>query len=142
MPGRARPRIVFHGAVVLLVGFACGLPAVPETMGGPLAGWRAAHNALILAGVWLIAVAAAFPVIVLPRREATALVASLIAAAYAFTTAILIQTVTGERAFGPTDSPALLIAFAANLVAVLGTFLSTGLVLIGARAALKDARNA
>ncbi|HUP18912.1 MAG TPA: hypothetical protein VM778_03040 [Gemmatimonadota bacterium] len=129
--------MVFHGAVVLFVGLLCGFAAVVETIGGDLIQWRAAHNALLLAGILLLATASTFPAPVLPRREGTALVLSLIAMAYAFTTAILIQTATGVRSFGATDSPLLLLAFVANVVAVLGALVSTGLVAIGARAALK-----
>jgi hypothetical protein len=138
MPDNARARVLFHGAVVLLAGFACGIPSVVETMVGSERMWQASHNGLLLAGVWLIATASALPVLVLPRREARALVVALLATAYGFTTAVLIQAITGERVFSVSRSPILLLAFVGNLVAVLGAFLSTGLILIGARAALKQ----
>lgn len=77
-----------------------------------------------------------------PRREARALVAALLATGYGFTTVVLIQAITGERVFSVSRSPILLLAFVANLVPVLGAFLSTGLILIGARAALKQRKGA
>jgi len=34
MPDNARARVLFHGAVVLLAGFACGIPSMVEVMVG------------------------------------------------------------------------------------------------------------
>src|SRR5690349_9588811 len=73
---RARLRLVFHGAVVLLAGLLCGYPTVVESLGGEesVRLWHTAHEALIMMGVWILAMSAVLPTLVLPRREAAGLV--------------------------------------------------------------------
>src|SRR5512132_2043560 len=90
-------KIVAHGAAVTLIALVCGLPAIVEGMSGSGRVWLGAHAALLTLGVWLLASGALLPWLQLARREATALVASLIVMTYSFTTAVLIQAITGVR---------------------------------------------
>ena len=131
-------RLVLHGSVVLLVGLSCGLPSVIEVASGSGRMWQGAHSALLTLGVWLLATAAILPLLRLPEREATGLRRSLLIVAYSFTAAVVIQASTGVRAHGPDPSPLNLLAFAANVLAVLGAFLSASLTALGAWNALRD----
>lgn len=134
-----RGLILLHGAAVLLVGLLLGLAAVVEELAGTQPQtWRAAHAALLLAGVWLLATAAVLPLLVLPQHQKTALCWSLLATAYAFTTAILVQATTGVRALAPSHSLASWVAFVANIITVGGGLVAALLTLLGARAALKS----
>jgi uncharacterized membrane protein HdeD (DUF308 family) len=133
-------RIVFHGAAVLLVGLLCGLPSVVEVTGGSTRMWQAAHSALLMLGIWLIASAAVVPVLVLEPREAKGLVWSLVIAGYSFMTAVIIQAITGVRAVSPDVSPVGRIAFVANLFAVLSSFLAAALIMSGAYNGLRASR--
>ena len=133
-------RLVFHGSMVLLVGLFCGLPSVVEVSTGSGRMWQGAHSALLILGVWLLAAAAVLPLLLLEEREATGLRWSLLLMAYSFMVAVIIQAATGERALGPDRSPLNMIAFAANLLAVLGTFLSASLTALGAWNALREPR--
>jgi len=135
-----RERLVFHAAIVLLVGLLCGFPAVAELGDQTFRAWRAAHLGLITTGIWILVTAAVLPVLVLGRREALALVWSLLATGYGFMTATLIEAVTGVRAVEPTGPAANAVAFAGNTVGILGALLSVLLMLMGARAALKRGR--
>jgi hypothetical protein len=128
-----RGLILLHGAAVLLVGLLLGLAAVVEELAGTQPQtWRAAHAALLLAGVWLLAVAAVLPLLVLPPRQKIALCWSLLTTVYAFATAILVQASTGVRALAPTHSLASWVAFLANILTV-GAGLFAGLLtLVGA----------
>lgn len=139
-PDRQR-RIVLHGSIVLIVGLLCGLPSVVEvsTQSGRM--WQATHSALLILGVWLLATAAVLPLLLLAEREASALVGSLVLMAYSFTAAVLIQAATGTRAFGPDASPVTTVAFGANVLAVLGAFLSAALTLMGASNGLRASRH-
>jgi hypothetical protein len=56
-----RVRVVFHGAVILLVGLLCGYPTVLEEE--PMRLWHTAHESLILIGILLFAVSSALPVL-------------------------------------------------------------------------------
>jgi hypothetical protein len=137
-----RGLVVFHGAAVLLLGLLCGLPAVVEELGGmPLHGvtWRGAHSALLEAGVWLLATAGVFPLLVLPSRQRQALCWSLLITAYAFTIAVLVQVMTGVRALSPSGNVINLLAYAANIVTVATGVLAALLTLLGAKAAFGSA---
>ena len=74
-----RPRLIFHGAVLLLVGLFCGIPTAVETIDGAARAWHTAHEALIMMGIWLLAESSVLPALVLEEREGSVLVWSLIA---------------------------------------------------------------
>ncbi|HEU4881100.1 MAG TPA: hypothetical protein VFT45_02610 [Longimicrobium sp.] len=136
----AQRRLVLHGAIILLAGLLCGYAAVVEEASRSGRVWTAAHSALLMLGVWLIASAAVLPLLELPRREREALLISLTGGAYSFVTAVVIQAATGVRAISPDVSGISLVAFAANLLAVLGTFLAASLTAMGAWNALRTSR--
>ena len=92
----------------------------------------------MLLGVWIVATAAVYPLLVLAKPEATALTWSLIAAAYSFTTAVILQAITGVRAISPEGGLATRVAFTANIIAVLSAFLGAALTLMGASNGLRE----
>ena len=122
------------------MGLLCGYAAVIEEASRSGRVWTAAHSALLMLGVWLIASAAVLPLLELPRREREALLISLTGGAYSFVTAVVIQAATGVRAISPDVSGISLVAFAANVLAVLGTFLAASLTAMGAWNALRTSR--
>ena len=134
----AQRRLVLHGAIILLVGLLCGYAAVVEETSRSGRVWTAAHSALLMLGVWLIASAAILPLLELAPRERDALLISLTGGAYSFVTAVVIQAITGIRAISPDVSGISLVAFAANVLAVLGTFLAASLTAMGAWNALRS----
>lgn len=136
----AQRRLVLHGAIILLIGLFCGLPSVVEEANRSGRMWQAAHSALLMLGVWLIAIAAVLPLLELPRREREALLLSLTGGAYCFMAAVVIQAATGVRAISPDVAGISLVAFGANLLAVLGTILAASLTIMGAWNALRASR--
>lgn len=138
MDGNERGWILLHGSAVVLIGLLCGLAAVVEEIAGSQPQlWRAAHNALLLAGAWILATAAVLPFLVLNQRERTVLCWSLLATAYAFTTTLLVQAITGVRVLEPGGSASQWIAFVGNIVTVGASLLAALLTLLGAWAALR-----
>lgn len=135
MTNNDRMRVVFHGAVVLLVGLLCGLPAVTESANEAGRLWHTAHEGLIMIGILMLTVSSVLPALALERREATGLVWSLLAMGYGLMTGLVLQGITGTRAFGPTASPVLMIAFLGNATGMLGSVLTASLTMMGARAA-------
>lgn len=135
-----RSVILVHGAALILVGLLLGLAAVVEELVGPRQAWRAAHSALLVAGVWLLAIAAVWPLLVLPPGHRLALGWALLATVYAFTTAIVVQAATGVRALAPQGSWTSWVAYVANLVTVGAGFVAALLTLLGAVSALKSGR--
>jgi hypothetical protein len=138
MMRRDRSLIILHGAALVLLGLLLGLPAVAEELAGthPTT-WRAGHAALLQAGVWLLATAAVAPQLALPPGQMRALCWSLLVTAYAFTTAVIVQAMTGVRALSLSASIATSIAYVANIVTVGAGVLAAALTLLGAAAALK-----
>jgi hypothetical protein len=130
-------RLVLHGSVILLIGLMFGIPSVVEVSIGSSRMWQGGHSALLTLGVWLLATAAVLPLLMLEAREAAGLRWSLLVMAYSFLVAVVIQTLTGVRAFSPGPSPLNTLAFAANVLVVLGTFLSASLTALGAWNALR-----
>lgn len=141
-PDRERSLLALHGAVVLLLGLVSGVPAVVEELAKlqPTT-WRAAHGALLLAGVWMLATAAILPGLVLPSRQRKALAWTLIGTGYAFATAVLIQAITGVRALSPQGTLSSWIAYLANLATAAAGVLAALLTLLGAWAALARTRD-
>jgi hypothetical protein len=136
-----RLRLIFHGAIVLLVGLLSGLPTVVESINESGRFWHTAHEALIMMGIWMLASSSVLPALVLGRRETTALVRSLLAMGYGFSVALVIGGVVGANAFEPGGTPATFTAFVAAVVGIGGAFVATGLTLMGARAALKETKD-
>jgi hypothetical protein len=137
-----RLRLIFHGAIVLLVGLLSGLPTVVESINESGRFWHTAHEALIMMGIWMLASSSVLPALVLGRRETMALVRSLLVMGYGFSVALVIGGVVGANAFEPGGTPATFTAFVAAVVGIGGAFVATALTLMGARAALKGSKGA
>lgn len=134
-----RLRLIFHGAIIVLIGLLAGLPTTVEVINGSERFWHTAHEALIMVGVFLLAASSVVPALVLERRERSFLVWAFLAMGYGFVIALIIGGIVGANAFEPGDSPARFTAFIAAILGIAGAFLATGLTLMGARAALKHA---
>ena len=137
MTSTARLRLIWHGAIVLLVGLLVGLPTVVEASTESMRVWHTAHEALIMMGIWMLAASSAVPVLVLGQREARALMWAYLAMGYGFMIALLIGGVMGISPFEPGKTPVAFIAFLASVIGILGAVMATALTLMGARAALK-----
>ena len=141
MTNTDRLRLTFHGAIVLLIGLLSGLPTVVESINESGRYWHTAHEALIMMGIWMLAMSAVLPALVLERREMTVLFRSLLMMGYGFSVALVIGGVVGANAFEPGGTPATFTAFVAAVVGIGGAFVATGLTLMGARAALKETKD-
>jgi hypothetical protein len=141
MTNRDRLRLVVHGAIVLLVGLLCGLPTTVEAMHESARFWHTAHEALIMMGVWMLAESSVLPGLVLPPREAAALVWSMLAMGYGFMVGLVLGGIIGVSPFEPGGTPAAFIAFVAAVIGILGAVVATALTIMGARAALRAERS-
>src|SRR2546425_9848891 len=79
MADRDRLKLIFHGAIVLLVGLLCGLPTAVEASTESVRFWHPAHEGLIMMGIWMLAASSARPVLGLDGRAAPALVWAVLA---------------------------------------------------------------
>ena len=139
-----RARLVFHGAVVLLLSLLCGLPlfiAVREGWGEEAVRfWRSVHVGLAAVGVWSIATGAVIGYLSLGERDASALSWSVIVSNYAISTSILIRALAMSLHLDLGTFPlGTLVAGSRNLSAVAG-FVAAIITLRGASAAVQVAK--
>jgi hypothetical protein len=137
-----RVRVIFHGAVVLLVGLLCGYPTVAEAAARDesMRLWHTAHEGLVMTGILILTMASVLPALALESREASGLRWSLLATGYGLMTGLVLQGITGVRAFSPSASPAAMTAFLGNAVGILGSLVAAALTVMGAWAALRGMR--
>jgi|SRR5579859_487032 len=135
-----RLRLILHGAIVLLAGLLCGIPTVVESLNESARVWHTAHEALIMLGIWLLAESSVLSALVLDPRQATALLWALLAAGYGFLIGLVTGGIIGVSPFSPGDTPAAMLAFVAATIGIFGAVSAALLTLIGARAALTNAR--
>jgi len=139
MAERDRLKLIFHGAVVLLIGLLAGLPTAVEAIDESVRFWHTAHEALIMMGVWMLAASSVRSALVLDTREALVFVWAFLAMGYGFMIALVLGGVRGVSPFAPGGTPATFIAFLSAVVGILGAFVATAITLIGVRAA-RDSR--
>jgi hypothetical protein len=137
-------RLVFHGAVVLLLGLLAGVPfgaAITDGWGEEaIHAWRVAHTGLVGGGVALIAIGGAAHRVRLGPGAAAWLVGSLVASIYAGVFALGVGPILGVRGLEPTPPLANQLAFGANLVLALGSLIAAALLVRGAWAGASDTR--
>jgi hypothetical protein len=137
MANSDRMRVILHGALVMLVGLLCGVPTVNEEEPARL--WHTAHESLIMIGILLFGMSSVLQFLVLPKREATALLWSLLATGSGLMVGLVIQAITGTHAFSPSTNPVPMFAFIANVTGMFGSVLTASLTIMGARAARREA---
>jgi len=143
MDPRLRARMIYHGAVVVMLGLLAGFPHA-FVLTGQLAGeeraWRMAHLEGLLNGMLVLLAAAASSWLVLSARQQAWLAGSLVAAAYGNVIASTLGATFGVRGLGLTGPPANAVMNLLFWVAIGGVFVGVGLLIAGARAALRADR--
>ena len=125
--------VVFHGAIVLLIGSFFGFPVVNAAESGSttLHAWTSAHAAVTAGGVMLIALGAALHLVTLGSRAQSWLLWSLVGTGYGAVVGLGIGASTGMRGFTPSGPPLNLLAFLGNMAVVWGSTVGVGLFLWG-----------
>jgi hypothetical protein len=133
-------QLLLHGAVILLIGFACGAPMGRSIVRGRpeavVRAWRVAHSSLVAVAVMLLAVAGVVAHLKLGAWALSLMAISFIASSYAFAIALPLGAHYGFR--GLTAKPPVLnkVVYLGNILGVAGFFIG-GLILVwGAYAAL------
>ncbi len=133
----APARVVFHGAIVLLIGLLCGIPFARAIAGGTDAdlvrAWRVAHVGIVAGGLWGIATGPALRHVAFGAWGASWLVGSLVVSMYAFAVALILGPLAGVRGLVAQGPPMNLVVFTANMVASAAAVLAAVLLAVGAR---------
>lgn len=143
MNGRLRARMVFHGAVVVMLGLLAGFPHA-FVLTGQLAGeeraWRMAHLEGLLNGFVVLIAAAVADGLALSPRQYGWLVWSLVAAAYGNVVASVLGATFGVRGLALAPPVANIVMNLLFWVAIGGILAGVGLMIVGARNAVRSAR--
>lgn len=140
MTPRSRLQMVLHGAAVILLGLAAGIPyalVVTGSLAGEERAWRMAHAEGIQNGLMMLAVAGIGGRLVLDERRSGLLAWSMIVAGYGNVVASGIGAATGHRGLEAAAPVANMVVFALFVVAMAGVLTGLALVVAGARAALQ-----
>lgn len=128
-----RAWLVFHGALMLILGMVAGFgfaTAIGEQT--DLRAWRMAHLEGVLNGLVLIGAGAAGSVLRLGEGAQRLLVYSLAVTAWANTVASVLAASTGVRGLQPGGPLANNVVFLLFLIAVITVFVGLGLLALGA----------
>ena len=143
METRLRARMVFHGAVVVMLGLLAGFPHA-FVLTGQIAGeeraWRMAHLEGLLNGMLVMLAAAVSGSLVLSPRQHSWLACSLVAAAYGNVIASVLGATFGVRGLALAGPPANAIMNLLFWVAIVGILAGVGLLIVGARNAVRAER--
>lgn len=140
MNTRSRLRMILHGAAVILLGLAAGIPyalVVTGSLAGEERAWRMAHAEGVQNGMLMLAVAGIGGRLVLDDRRSAILAWSLIAASYGNVIASIVGAATGNRGLEAAAPLANVVVFSLFVVAMGGVLTGLALVVAGARAAMK-----
>jgi hypothetical protein len=143
MNGRLRARMVFHGAVVVMLGLLAGFPHA-FVLTGQIAGeeraWRMAHLEGLLNGFVVLTAAAVADRLMLSPRQYDWLVWSLVVAAYGNVIASVLGATFGVRGLALAPPVANIIMNLLFWVAIAGILAGVGLMIVGARNAVRTER--
>jgi len=93
--------LIFHGALVLLIGLLYGAPYAKAIKSGASAqvvnSWRVAHQSLCLGAVLMLSVGAILPFLSIPLALKWLIAAALIISSYAFAIATPLAAITQDR---------------------------------------------
>src|SRR5690606_40523327 len=134
MHGRLRARMVFHGAVVVMLGLLAGFPHA-FVLTGQLAGeeraWRMAHLEGLLNGFLVLLAAAVADRIALSPRQYAWLAWSLGVAAYGNVVASVLGATFGVRGLALAPPVANVVMNLLFWVAIVGILVGVGLLIVG-----------
>lgn len=144
MDSRIRARLVFHGAVVVMLGLLAGFPHA-FVLTGQLAGeeraWRMAHLEGLLNGMLTMLAGAVGSALVLTPSQERWLLWSLVAAAYGNVVASVVGASFGVRGLALAGPPANVVMNLLFWVAIVGVLVGIGVIVIGAATAVRAERS-
>ena len=113
-------QLAFHGAIVLLIGLACGGPyarAINRNAEAKVVqSWRVAHAALPVGAILMFAVAALLPSFEVAAGTKWVIAGALIVSSYAFCLSLPLAAIVGHRGLSINGPASAKLVFALNMV--------------------------
>jgi hypothetical protein len=129
-------RVIFHGAIVVLLGLLAGFPfafVILGTMTGDVRAWRMAHLEGLLNGLVMFAVTALSSRLVLSAGRQSLLAGCLIVTGYGNVVASIVAASLNVRGLAAGGSVGNTVVYLLFVVAVVTITLAMVLVALGAR---------
>jgi len=129
-------QLVFHGAVILFIGFLCGAPLgsaiVRKKSEETVRAWRVAHTSLVAGGMLLLVVAGIVDRLWMDAWSMIAMVCTLVVGGYAFVVSLPLAAWSGHR--GLSSAPPVLnrVVYAGNMLGALALLVGGALLVWGA----------
>lgn len=133
-------QLIFHGAVILLVGLLCGAPLGSAVVRGKpeetVRAWRVAHSSLVMGGVLLLALAGIVARLQLGALPLALLVWAFVGSSYGFALVLPLGAHYGHR--GLTAAPPFInrVLYIGNIIGATGLLVGTVVLLWAAYRAL------
>lgn len=136
MSNSLRDKLIFHGALVIILGLLAGFPFVMVlngSMEGEVRAWRMAHLEGILNGLVCLAAAGVIGYLNLDAKKLKLLAWSLIVMSYGNLIAAVVGASTGNRGLEFVGPAANIVVFSLFMIAIVGVFIGVGLLALGSR---------
>ena len=121
--------LLFHAAVVLLIGLFAGIPygkaildKKPESL---IHAWRVAHGALALGSVLMVALAAVLSLLRVSLLVKQALAVAFVVSGYGFAFALIVGPLVGARGLSSKGSISAKAVYAGNIVGAGGSLVGS-----------------
>jgi len=136
-----RARLVYNGAIVILLGLLAGFPhamVISGTLEGSERAWRMAHLEGILNGMLAMLAAGVWDTLVLSARQRRWLALSLIVAGYGNVIASIIAASFGVRGLAFALPLANIVVYLMFVAAIVGVFIGVALLIRGGAQAIRS----
>jgi len=136
MEKKLRASLIFHGAIVIILGLLAGFPyalVLQGQMEGEPRAWSMAHLEGVLNGLLCLGAAGAFGKLALSAGQLRVMTWSFILMAYGNVVASVIGAVTGQRGLELAGPMSNMIVFAIFMIAVVLVLVALGLLAYGSR---------
>ena len=136
-----RARLVYNGAIVILLGLLAGFPhamVIAGTLEGSERAWRMAHLEGLLNGMLAILAAGVWDVLVLSARQRKWLALSLIFAGYGNVVASILGASFGVRGLSLALPAANVVVYLLFVAAIVAVFIGVLLLIRGGAQAIRS----
>lgn len=136
MEKKLRASLIFHGAIVIILGLLAGFPyalVLQGQMEGEPRAWSMAHLEGVLNGLLCLGAAGAFGKLALSAGQMRLMTWSFILMAYGNVVASVIGAVTGQRGLELAGPMSNIVVFALFMIAVVLVLVALALLAYGAR---------
>jgi hypothetical protein len=140
MTGLFNKYLIFHGAIIILIGLFSGLiywqAIIRDKRPEVIRGWRIAHVFLVIEGIFLVIVGLIIPHLVLSGLAVRVLVWTIASSGYGFAWAFVGGAWKGYRGLTPKPYGLNTILFLGHFIGAAGSFVGIAMVIYGSFKAL------